>query len=151
VEAAMEMLRSPAYSALNQSGRRVLGIIENELSKGGDGVAISLSEMVARTGLCRTSARYGIRQVERLGFVVILVAERRTHWFAMSDGWKSLDADEAGRLMALADQRPVRRVRIGTKPVEPPKPVRVPKPVEPPMQRRVPSLPRLPWDAGDSR
>ena len=143
---AGEMLASPAYAALNPSGRRVLGTIENELSKHGDGVAISLSGMMALTGLCRAATRYGIRQCERLRFVVISVGERRVHWFAMADGWKTLDADEAERLMALA-HKPMWRARISTKPVEPPKPASKPARVERPRfsQRRMPSLPTMPW------
>lgn len=139
------LLHSAAYRALTDSGKRVLSIIENVLSRTGNGTAISLGQFTA-LGLCRTAARYGVRQCERLGFVTVEVGPRQVHVFSMADGWKSIDADEAERRMALAHQPPARRARISTARVEPPKPVRVPKPVERPRAvRRVPSLPRMSW------
>jgi hypothetical protein len=149
VEAAMagrpEMLRSAAYAALKPSGRRVLGVVENVLSRTGNGTAISLGQFTA-LGLCRTAARYGIRQCERVGLIKVEVGPRQVHVFSFRDGWKTVDADEAARRMALAHQRPSRRARINTvrEPVEPPQPVEV-KPVARPRHapRGVPSLPRL--------
>ena len=56
------MLQSPAYAALKPSGRRALHVIEDALSRHGDGVAVSLYQLLA-LGLCRTAARYGIASV----------------------------------------------------------------------------------------
>jgi len=136
-----EVLQSAAYAALKPSGKRALHVIEDALSRSGDGVAISLNQFLA-LGLCPTAARYGVKQCERVGLVTVNTGPRRVHVFMMADGWKSISADEAARRMALARQ-PMQRA----KPVKPPKLVKVPKPVpvEPPrtMRRQVPSLPRL--------
>jgi hypothetical protein len=134
------VLRSPAYLALSASGKKVLNLIEQEIGHGC--AAISLDQFMD-TGMCRSAARYGIKQCEALGFVAITTGARRVSLFKLTDGWRALGADEAARRIKQARlPTPPRASRV------PPKPVRqVKAPVEPPrtMQRRVPSLPTMPW------
>ena len=63
-----EVQKSAAYAALSVGGKRVLHVLEQEV--GHDGVAISLGCFMER-GMCRAAARYGIKQVELLGFVML--------------------------------------------------------------------------------
>ena len=95
-----EVLQSAAYAALKPSGKGALHVIEDALSRSGDGVAISLNQFLA-LGLCRTAARYGVKQCERVGLVTVNTGPGRVHVFMMADGWKSISADEAARRMAL--------------------------------------------------
>jgi hypothetical protein len=137
---------SAAYRALKPSGRRALHLIEDALSRSGDGAAVSLNRFL-ELGLCRTAARYGIRQCERLGFITVGVGARRVRVFRMADGWKFLDADEAKQRMALA-REPMQRAVSKPVTVEPPKVEALPKPVQVErtrgIERRVTvSLPRL--------
>jgi hypothetical protein len=91
-----EVQKSAVYAALSVGGKRVLHVLEQEV--GHDGVAISLGCFMER-GMCRAAARYGIKQVELLGFVMLkayLGADR---------------ADDARRLLI------VRRPRASAAPV----------------------------------
>ena len=141
-----EVLQSPAYLALTPAGRKVLHFIEGEVMRGGDGVAIPLTTFTSNGGMCRTAARFGIKQCERLGFISIGTGLRHANTFRLVDGWRTIGADEAARLVKLAKLPKPPQV-AAPKPVKPPKPAPTPKPVkaEPPrmIERRVPSLPRL--------
>jgi hypothetical protein len=79
-----------------RGGQRVLKVVEDEVRRGGS--AISLDTLMER-GMCRAAARYGIKQVELFGFVMLkayLGADR---------------ADDARRLLI------VRRPRASAAPV----------------------------------
>jgi hypothetical protein len=122
-ECSGAVLQSAAYAAL--SGRRALAIIEDALSQHGDRVAVSLTQFLAR-GLCKSATRYGVRQLQQLGFVTIGQGPRQIHLFARADGWRELDADAAQRLMKLvaprARSKPPQRVMMRPeKPVEQPR------------------------------
>jgi hypothetical protein len=106
--------QSAAYEALSVGGKRVLQVIEDEV--GNDGSAISLGRFMER-GMCRAAARYGIKQVEALGFAVIGMGPRRVNVFRLADGWRALDAHEAKRRVKLA------RLAMPQRQSAPPKPV----------------------------
>ena len=131
-----EVLRSAAYEALSVGGQRVFHVIERA---GRDGAAISLPEFMERGGMCRSTARLGIKQCVALEFVVIGMGPRRVNTFARADGWRALDAREAKRRVAQA-RLPMPRQSV------PPKPVpQVKVPVEQPRTvRGMPSLATMP-------
>jgi hypothetical protein len=130
-----EVLRSAAYAALSVGGKRVLHVVEEQAPHGA--VGISLAQFMSQ-GMCRAAARFGIKQVELLGFVSVSMGPRRVNVFRLSDGWRGLDADEAKRRVAQARLPMPPRASSA-----PPKPVpQVEARVEPPRtMRRAPSLP----------
>ena len=99
---------------------------------------------IERTGVSRASVNFGLKQIVQCGFVTISVGRRHINTFRFADDWKSLDADEAKRRVALAKlpKPPVARA-LPPKPVKPPKPPKVERPRY--SQRRMPSLPSMPW------
>ena len=136
-----QVQRSAAYLALSDGGGRVLDAVEQLAGRGA--VAITLEQLMELTDLCRSSVRRGVRQCEALGFIAVTMGPRRTSQFQLSDGWKSLDADGAARL--------VKQARLPTPPrarTAPPKPVRQAKvrvEVEQPPPPRQPSMPVVAW------
>ena len=127
---------SAAYEALSVGGKRVLHVIEEEV--GHDGSAISLREFMRR-GMCRATARIGIKQCELVGFVNVTMGHRRVNVFRLAAGWRGLDMDEAKRRVAQA------RFPMPPRPSSvPPKPATQVKVVELPTVRRVPSLAAMP-------
>ena len=98
-------------------------------------------------GMCKAATSFGVKQCERLGFVSVNVhaGPHRANVFALTDGWRTVDAVEATRRVQLAKLPKPQRAAAP----KPPKPAPTPKPVtvERPrtVQRRVPSLPRLSW------
>jgi hypothetical protein len=95
-----EVEASAAYAAMADSGRRVLALIEREVERG-DG-ALSLETIMGEAGICRSAARYGVEQIEQLNFATVSTGPRRISLFALSDGWRALDAVEAKRRAKLA-------------------------------------------------
>ena len=123
------------------------------MARCGEPVVISLAEFTA-CAMSRSAARFGIRQLVRLGFVQLTAGSRRVNTFSRCDGWRVHDVDAAKQLVTLA-RGPMPRASISkpTSGQNTPKPVQVPKPatVEPPRRMRaVPSLPHLRCLAGDS-
>jgi hypothetical protein len=136
-----ELQKSEAYRALSEGGRRVLDAVEQLAGRGA--VAITFQQLMELTDLCRSSVRRGVRQCEALNFIVVALGPRRTSQFQLTDGWKSLDADEAARLVKQARWPTPPRPRSA-----PPKPVRhakVPVEVEQPPPPRQPSMPVVAW------
>jgi hypothetical protein len=70
----IEMLESPAYRALSQSGHRVMSRIEIELARHGGNengrLPVTTDDFVAY-GMHRSSVAPAIREVEALGFIII--------------------------------------------------------------------------------
>lgn len=131
---------SAAHLALSEGGQRVLRVIEDEGRRGVS--TISLDTLSELSGLCRSSVRRGVRQLEELGFVVISMTPRRVSLFKLSDGWKSLDPNEVKlRLKQAREPTPPRPRTVSPKPS---RPVKVKVEVEQP-QRYTPSLPQLRW------
>ena len=137
MDRAAEARQSAAFQAMTLAGRRVLQFIEREVERGGDGVAITLKTFTSSGGMCRAMARFGVKQCERLGFIRIGTGLRHANTFSLVDGWRTVHAVEAERLVPPQVAAP--------KPVKPPKPAPTPKPVEPPrtVQQRGVTLPRL--------
>ena len=118
----MDREHSAAYAAMTLAGRRVLPFVEHQIEQHGDGIALSLSDLMAHGGGCRSAIRYGVRQLQQLGFVTIGQGPRRVHVFSLAGGWRSLDADEAARRVATARVlRASKRTKRVT--VKPPQPV----------------------------
>jgi hypothetical protein len=78
--------QSPAYRALSDGGRKVLGVIEQKAGRGV--VAITLEQLMDESGLCRSATRYGVRQCEVLGFVNVAMGHRRVNVSRLNDGWR---------------------------------------------------------------
>jgi hypothetical protein len=144
MDRAAEVRQSAAFQAMTLAGRRVLQFIEREVERGGDGVAITLKTFTSSGGMCRAMARFGIKQCERLGFIRIGTGLRHANTFSLVDGWRTVHAVEAERLVQLAKLPKPPQV-AAPKPVKPPKPAPTPKSVEPPrtVQQRGVTLPRL--------
>ena len=137
---AGEVERSAAYRALGFSGAKVLKVIEQEVRRGVS--AVSLDTLAGETGLCRSSARRGVRLAEVLGFLTVIMGVRHNSLYQLSDGWRSVGEDEAARRVKLARLPTPPRERIA-----PPKPAtqaKVRVEVEQP-QRYTPSLPQVQW------
>ena len=145
---------SPAYAALPKSARKVLAAIERAI---GDGSSASVSYVDFRLDhhIGRRSVSPALKLLDHLGLIEIEPGPRLVNVFKLSNRWWTIDEIEAARLAALA--REVQQHRRfgkppGPKPLKPPKPMAVesattgeitrgPKHV----QRRVPSLPKMPW------
>ena len=138
--AVRSLQKSEAYAVLSEGGRKVLHVIDAEVRRGA--VSISLDTLSELSGLCRSSVRCGIRLCETLGFLSVMLGPRRTNQFALSDGWRSVDEDEAKRLVKLA--RGPTPPRPTSSPPKPVKPVKVRVEVERPAPRQ-PSMPALQW------
>jgi hypothetical protein len=67
----------------------------------GEPVNLSLGWFIARR-MTRASACNGVKQLAALGFVYVEIGKCRTNTFTLCDDWKSIDADEAKRRMAIA-------------------------------------------------
>ena len=92
---------SPAYAAMTPCGRACLRLIEGEIERHGGTASIS-RVAIERTGVSRASVNFGLKQIVQCGFVTISVGRRHINTFRLADDWKSLDADEAKRRVALA-------------------------------------------------
>ena len=126
-----DMLASPAYAALSPTGRRVLALIEREVTRNGGVAAISYSNIKRSCGVIHGTCGFALRQVRLLGFFSVeleAAPPRRVNTFTPSTRWQSIDAVEAHRL-AVEARLPQSR------------PVRVPKPRS--VKRQVPSLATL--------
>ena len=146
-----EVRQSAAFQAMTLAGRRVLYFIEGEIERNGDSVAIPLTTFTSRGGMCRTAARFGIKQCERLGFISVGTGVRHANTFRLISDWKSIGAVEAARQVQLAKlPKPPKLPQVAApKPVQSVKPAPTPKPVtvaaEQPrtVQQRGVTLPRL--------
>jgi hypothetical protein len=113
--AGRSVQQSPAFAALSVGGVRVFHVILDQV--GHDGAAMSLRQLMDLSGLCRSSVRIGIKQCELVEFVSVTMGHRRINTFTLSDGWKSLDADEAARRVKLARSPMPPRQRVSPRPV----------------------------------
>jgi hypothetical protein len=116
---------SAAYAAMTPCGKTCLHLIEGEIERHGGTASIS-RVAIERTGVSRASVNFGLKQIVQCGFMTISVGRRHINTFRLADDWKSLDADEAKRRVALAKlpKPPVARA-LPPKPVKPPKPPKV--------------------------
>ena len=99
------MLRSPAYTALSPSGRRVLALIDSKVAHGGGMAAISFSDIERQCGMIHGTCGFALRQVRLLGFVSVERGpgpRRRINTFRFSNVWRDLDAAACRRLAAQA-------------------------------------------------
>jgi hypothetical protein len=141
--------KSPAYAALTASGKQVLRVIEAKARHGG--AAITLGTFMS-AGMCRSSARSGVKQCLALGFVVVTTGVRRVGQFELAEGWRGVtDARSAKRLVKAAKlpaQRQSRtpHKRVEVEPTVEPMAVKVIETVEfSPPESRTPSMPTLAW------
>jgi hypothetical protein len=137
---------SVAYKALSASGSQVLRVIEQRARHGG--AAITLGQIM-EAGMCRSSARSGVRQCEALGFIVVGLGPRRVGEFELTDGWRNVvDVREAKRLVKASKAQRQSRTPATVEPVEVETVEEVVEAVEieqPPPVMRQPSLPALRW------
>ncbi len=102
MDRAAGVRQSAAFQAMTLAGRRVLQFIERKVERGGDSVAITLKTFTSSGGMCRSVARFGVKQCERLGFVSIRTGLRHANTFSLGDSWRTVDAVEAKRQVQLA-------------------------------------------------
>ena len=123
---------SPAYRALLPSARKILALIDREVTRGGGVAQIRLADF-ADFGVPSGIGGLALRQVALLGFVTVERGppSNRINTFRLSDDWQRIDTVEAARLRTEAK-----------KPKPKPKPVGKPRT----MKRPTPSLPAVSWD-----
>ena len=127
-----DVLTSAAYLALKPAGRQALHLIEGEIERCGGRAAISLEELQHRLKCSRVTTRIALKQLALCSFISVGVGVHQINVFALTDGWRALDAVEAQRLVKQARKpmplRPAMPKRM--KPAPKPKPPKPPK-VEP--------------------
>ena len=138
-----DVLTSPAYQTLSPSGKRMLHLIVGVTERNG-GEPVSLSHGWFEAKMTRASSTKAVKQLRALGFVTVETGERGTNTFALCDGWRKVNAEEAQRRVALA-RLPTPQRPAAAKPVEAPKPEPVARP-HARVRRGTPSLPRFSWD-----
>ena len=90
-----------------------------EAASDGTSASVSYTDF-GRHGIARKSVLFGLRLLDRLGFVRIEIGPRRANAFTLLDDRRALDADEAARRVNLAREPLPRRAAN----VVPPKPVK---------------------------
>lgn len=139
---------SSAYLALTPGGKRVLDVISREIERNG-AARISRRVFHQTHGISRSAVGFGLKQLALCGFVVVSEEGwQRANVYHLDDGWRSLDADEAKRLVKLAHEPKPPRVwhkSVMQKPVKPAKPPKPPKIAQSRIVQRVTgiTLPRL--------
>jgi hypothetical protein len=136
---------SVAFKAMSACGRQVLQVIQKRAQHGG--ATITLGEIM-EAGMCRCSARAGIKQCQLLGFVNVTAGPRKVGRFELADGWKAVvDAYTAKKVVKASKMPAQRQSRSSSPSPANVAPLEVKDVLEQPPASivRQPSLPSLRW------
>lgn len=133
------MDRAELLAALPRAAQRLFEAVERTISDGGGPVGLSYDDFTGTHGVDRKSLPPSLRMLRSVGLVEVEIGARGIGVYSISDCWRSIDAEQAARLIEVARQPQPQGARSSRPPkVKQAKTVKVRR-----RARAVPSLPVL--------